>query len=112
MEITTLDNFIAEYCLCKNVAVVRIKLTETLTEEEKQDLLSFYEGKLVDEYYSAIKNTTEAFLTYKTNTDAFMDAENTFPSKRELDAEYGDNHKKWVYCSVYNKEGQLTWENY
>lgn len=97
------------YCTRNNKYLVHLKIKYKDLDERNQ-ILDFYEGKLNDDFWFSIKNEDESFFEYDGNI-CIQEAYLSFPSKKELIAEHGEDCPYHIHCSVYDKDGILTWEN-
>ena len=110
MENLHLFDIIYQYCRTQKCSLVHFKISYK-NEQEKQDILNFYENKINIDYFQALKNENEGFFAYKDMVLSELDAETSFPTKSELIEEYGEDCIYHVHCFLYNQDGILLWEN-
>lgn len=104
-------DLIHNYCTHKRNSIIHLKLNYK-SLEERNEILNFYCDKIDEDFYYALLNEDEVFFSYDDQSTAEIDAEQTFPTKEELIAEYGEDCIYHIYCAVYDVSGILLWENY
>lgn len=109
MENIRLDQLIYEYCKKNQKYLAHYKLNYETTEE-RNSVIEFYSDKIDSDYVAAMVNDDEGFFVYDSSLSE-IDVEISFPTKREIYGEYGENSPLYVYIGLYNKEGLLCWEN-
>lgn len=109
MEITILKlyDMATEYCQKYNKSLVYYEI-KYRSQEEKDDILSFYEGKLPIEIYESLKYDDDNFIVFNKVDSALEYAETVFPYRPQISS---IDPKYFIFCCVFNENGEYMWDN-
>jgi len=109
MDITILRlyDMVINYCISNSVSVVYYEIRYR-TEEEKQEILDFYKGKIPFEIHESLNKDDDNFVVFNKAQTALEFAEATFPYLPDIEQ---IDPKYYIFVSVFNEEGHILWEN-
>jgi hypothetical protein len=99
---------IQHYALTFNKSVLYYEIKYS-NDQEKQEIIDFYQDKLPVDIVMSMTTDDDNFLTFENSLSAIQYAEDWFPYKCQADGMgIGD---KFIFARVFDNQGNFCWDN-
>lgn len=109
MKHCTLFEILGTYCALNNKSLLfyEIKYSD---QQERQKIVDYYDGKIDDDIFEALKNDDQNFIIFSDRETALDYADHSFPTKRIIKSSTNDM-SLYIFSCVFDNTGQYSWDN-